>query len=100
MGFGPESLRLSDLARDRVASRATTSPPHISTAPSPDSRAASYNGMSSAEQRQGNATPPKTFMHVVLHRLRTSCSVLQTALCYIEAVRPLIPELVHQDQTV
>lgn len=38
-------------------------------------------------------------MHEVLRRSRTSCSVLQTALCYIEALRPRIAELVNQEQT-
>jgi PHO85 cyclin-5 len=38
-------------------------------------------------------------VHEVLRRSRTSCSVLQTALCYIEALRLKIPELVHQERT-
>lgn len=77
----------------------TASSPHVSTAPRVLSRAATCNDLSSAEQARGNAAPLKTFVHEVLRRSRTSCSVLQTALCYIEALRPRIPELVHQEQT-
>ena len=77
----------------------TASSPHVSTAPRILSRAATQNDISSAEQARGNTAPLKTFVHEVLRRSRTSCSVLQTALCYIEALRPTIPELVHQEQT-
>lgn len=77
----------------------TASSPHVSTAPRIVSRAATYNDLSSAEQARGNAAPLKTFVHEVLRRSRTSCSVLQTALCYIEALRPRINELVQQEQT-
>jgi len=77
----------------------TASSPHVSTAPRILSRAATHNDLSSAEQARGSTAPFKTFVHEVLRRSRTSCSVLQTALCYIEAVRPRISELVHQEQT-
>lgn len=75
------------------------SSPHASTAPRNLSRAATHTDLSSFEQARCNATPLKTFVHEVLRRSRTSCSVLQTALCYIEALRSKIPELVHQEQT-
>ena len=77
----------------------TASSPHVSTAPRILSRAATHIDLSSAEQARGTAAPLKTFVHEVLRRSRTSCSVLQTALCYIEALRSRIPELVHQEQT-
>ncbi len=77
----------------------TASSPHVSTAPRVLSRAATHHDLSSAEQARGSTAPLKTFVHEVLRRSRTSCSVLQTALCYIEALRPRIPELVHQEQT-
>ena len=80
-------------------STSTTVPsPHVSTTPRKLSRASTYVDLSLAEQARGNAAPLKTFVHEVLRRSRTSCSVLQTALCYIEALRPKIPELVHQEQ--
>ncbi|KAL5476440.1 PCL5_1 [Sanghuangporus weigelae] len=39
--------------------------------------------------------PIRTFVQKVLRRSRTTCSVLQSALCYIEAVRRKVPELVE-----
>ena len=77
----------------------TVPSPHVSTAPRILSRAATHIDLSSADQARGTAAPLKTFVHEVLRRSRTSCSVLQTALCYIEVVRSRIPELVHQEQT-
>lgn len=40
----------------------------------------------------------KSFVHEVLRRSRTSGSVLQTALCYIEAIRSKVPGLVQQEK--
>ncbi|KAE9411244.1 hypothetical protein BT96DRAFT_983016 [Gymnopus androsaceus JB14] len=42
-----------------------------------------------------NLVPMKGFVHEVLRRSRTSGSVLQTALCYLEAIRPRISELIQ-----
>ncbi|TFK44406.1 hypothetical protein BDQ12DRAFT_717562 [Crucibulum laeve] len=42
--------------------------------------------------------PIKGFVHEVLRRSRTSGCVLQTALCYLEAIRPKIPELIRQNR--
>ena len=77
----------------------SASSPHVSTAPRSLSRTQTQIDVCSAEQARGNAAPLKTFVHEVLRRSRTSTSVLQTALCYIEALRQKIPELVHQEQT-
>ena len=76
----------------------TVSPSHVSTAPRKLSRAATHTDLSSTEQARVNAAPLKTFVHEVLRRSRTSCSVLQTALCYIEALRTKVPELVRQER--
>jgi hypothetical protein len=43
---------------------------------------------------QCDVAPMKGFVHEVLRRSRTSGSVLQTALCYLEAIRAKVPELV------
>ena len=53
-----------------------------------------------AEQSQSkvNLLLIKGFVHEVLRRSRTSGCVLQTALCYIEAVRPRIPELLQRQK--
>lgn len=42
--------------------------------------------------------PMKGFVHEVLRRSRTSGTVLQTALCYLEAIRAKVPELVSQEK--
>ncbi|KAI0305543.1 hypothetical protein B0F90DRAFT_1815154 [Multifurca ochricompacta] len=72
---------------------------HTATAPRNLSRVATHIDLSSAEQARGNIVPLKTFVHEVLRRSRTSYNVLQTALCYIEALRSKVPELVHQERT-
>jgi hypothetical protein len=78
--------------------QSTASSPHASTGRNL-SRAVTLTDLSSTDQARVNATPLKTFVHEVLRRSRTSCSVLQTALCYIEALRSKVPELVHQERT-
>jgi len=47
---------------------------------------------------QTNLVPIKGFVHEVLRRSRTSGSVLQTALCYLEAIRSKVPELVEKEK--
>ena len=46
-----------------------------------------------------NLVPIKSFVHEVLRRSRTSGQVLQTALCYLEAIRAKVPELVQQEKS-
>ncbi|EMD37896.1 hypothetical protein CERSUDRAFT_114533 [Gelatoporia subvermispora B] len=46
----------------------------------------------------GNVLPIKGFVHEVLRRSRTSTGVLQTALCYLEAVRMKVPELLNREK--
>ncbi|KAJ6499105.1 hypothetical protein C8R45DRAFT_104114 [Mycena sanguinolenta] len=48
---------------------------------------------------RSNLVPIKGFVHEVLRRSRTSGSVLQTALCYLEAIRPKVPELIRKAQS-
>ncbi|KAF9469900.1 hypothetical protein BDZ94DRAFT_39116 [Collybia nuda] len=47
---------------------------------------------------RSNLVPIKGFVHEVLRRSRTSGCVLQTALCYLEAIRSKVPELVSQER--
>ncbi|KAH6897572.1 hypothetical protein BKA70DRAFT_1528649 [Coprinopsis sp. MPI-PUGE-AT-0042] len=42
--------------------------------------------------------PVRGFVHEVLKRSRTSGGVLQTALCYLEAIRPKLAELIRQEK--
>lgn len=42
--------------------------------------------------------PVRGFVHEVLKRSRTSGGVLQTALCYLEAIRPKLTDLIRQEK--
>ncbi|EKM54487.1 uncharacterized protein PHACADRAFT_97448, partial [Phanerochaete carnosa HHB-10118-sp] len=42
--------------------------------------------------------PIRGFVHEVLRRSRTSTGVLQTALCYLEAVRSKVPDILQQER--
>ncbi|KAF7983636.1 hypothetical protein HWV62_20576 [Athelia sp. TMB] len=43
--------------------------------------------------------PLKGFVHEVLRHSRTSGTVLQTALCYLEAIRTKVPELMEREKS-
>lgn len=78
------------------------SPPSpAASAPTPSSQTLvqSDHDMTSAFGSRNNLVPIKGFVHEVLRRSRTSGSVLQTALCYLEAIRPKVPELVREENT-
>lgn len=45
-----------------------------------------------------NLLPMKTFVHEVLRRSRTSGNILQAALCYLEAIRSKVPEILQQER--
>ncbi|PFH53801.1 hypothetical protein AMATHDRAFT_1027 [Amanita thiersii Skay4041] len=49
-------------------------------------------------QAKNTLVPIKGFVHEVLRRSRTSGCVLQTALCYLEAIRPKIPQLIQKQR--
>ena len=103
-------------------SECVTSPPSISTGfstlfasrntqlPSPvsptshETPSPSAGGCESHSQAPDGSTgcnliPIKGFVHEVLRRSRTSTGVLQTALCYLEAVRSKVPELLRTEKT-
>ncbi|KLO04490.1 hypothetical protein SCHPADRAFT_917907 [Schizopora paradoxa] len=83
------------------------SPCSPSTQPSPPS----YSGLAQATaffgEQIGDGTvvtekelvPIRIYVHDVLRRSRTTCSVLQSALCYIEAIRKRIPELAELEKS-
>lgn len=77
------------------------SPISPSTRPSPlptvpDFETSRQFPISSANKSQ--LLPIKTFVHEVLRRSRTSTGVLQTALCYLEAVRRKVPEVLRKEK--
>jgi hypothetical protein len=45
-----------------------------------------------------NMATMKCFIHEVLRRSRTSGCILQTALCYLEAIRAKVPELLEEER--
>ncbi|KAF8434309.1 hypothetical protein L210DRAFT_3553588 [Boletus edulis BED1] len=48
-----------------------------------------------SQRHQCETAPMKGFVHEVIRRSRTLGSVLQTALCYLEAIRSKVPDLVY-----
>jgi len=53
---------------------------------------------SGSETDQNNLLPLQTFVHEVLKHSHTSGSILQTALCYLEAIRPKVPEVFRDEK--
>ncbi|KAG9220724.1 hypothetical protein CCMSSC00406_0003823 [Pleurotus cornucopiae] len=81
-------------------SPSTREPPSPLSTPSPTSRKSDINRIGDASANastQHGLVPIKGFVHEVLRRSRTSACVLQTALCYLEAIRSKVPELVRQE---
>ncbi|KAG6898182.1 hypothetical protein C0992_004169 [Termitomyces sp. T32_za158] len=83
----------SPISPSNRSSLSPSLPPSINTSFSP-----SDVDMASASSLRGNLVPIKSFVHEVLRRSRTSGCVLQTALCYLEAIRAKVPELVRAEK--
>ncbi|KAI9062883.1 hypothetical protein FKP32DRAFT_1612131 [Trametes sanguinea] len=85
------------------ATRNTQLPSPVSptTRPSPSPPVNGCESYSQAPESSGgsNLIPIRGFVHEVLRRSRTSTGVLQTALCYLEAVRSKVPELLRKEKT-
>ncbi|KIJ18938.1 hypothetical protein PAXINDRAFT_166854 [Paxillus involutus ATCC 200175] len=77
----------------------TTQPSPVTSPVAPHSRQALRSPEVCTVQTQPcDVASMKGFVHEVLRRSRTSGSVLQTALCYLEAIRAKIPELVIREK--
>jgi PHO85 cyclin-5 len=94
---GPHAVYLSQrLAKPAAPSsllalnRLSPSQPSLPTAPV----LIQSTGTSEAEAL---LVPVRGFVHAVLKRSRTSGGVLQIALCYLEAIRPKLAELIRQE---
>ncbi|KAL4255012.1 hypothetical protein ABKN59_003910 [Abortiporus biennis] len=74
----------------------TTRPSPCSPSPSTDTDEATVQDNCSNSQ----LVPIKGFVYEVLRRSRTSAGVLQTALCYLEAVRSKVPELLRKEKMI
>jgi len=77
--------------------RSPVSPPSL-TSPATSLPARSASSDQCPASSRTNLVPIKGFVHEVLRRSRTSGSVLQTALCYLEAIRAKVPELARLEQ--
>ncbi|KAI0775725.1 hypothetical protein BD413DRAFT_602911 [Trametes elegans] len=76
------------------------SPVSPTSRPSPPSSGDGSESYTQAPESSGgcNLIPIKGFVHEVLRRSRTSTGVLQTALCYLEAVRSKVPDLLRKEK--
>ncbi len=94
----PTSCSLSTLFACRNTQLPSPVSPTSHQTPSPTGE----QGESYAQAPEGpgssNLVPIKGFVHEVLRRSRTSTGVLQTALCYLEAVRSKVPELLRMEK--
>ncbi|KAI0358455.1 hypothetical protein OH77DRAFT_1358030, partial [Trametes cingulata] len=97
----PSSLMTAGLSK-LLASRNSQLPSPVSptSGPSPSPPAEGCESYSQAPESSGgsNLIPIRGFVHEVLRRSRTSTGVLQTALCYLEAVRAKVPELLRKEK--
>ena len=74
----------------------------ISPSMQPSPIASQFTSAPSTQQPNGtqcNLVPIKGFVHKVLRRSRTSSCVLQTALCYLKAIRSNVPQLIKKEKT-
>lgn len=100
--FSPQTQLLESNSRNRLPSKAqqtttaSTSIPTSHTIPAATATPALIQPCTSSELR--NLVPIRGFVHEVLRRSRTSGCVLQTALCYLEAIRPKIAEYAHLER--
>ncbi|KAI0743553.1 hypothetical protein C8Q80DRAFT_1106979 [Daedaleopsis nitida] len=98
----PSSLSATGCAPTLFATRNTQLPSPISptshqTPSPPGARFESYSQAPDGCDGS-NLVPIKGFVHEVLRRSRMSTGVLQTALCYLEAVRSKVPDLLRKEQ--
>jgi hypothetical protein len=97
-------INKSNSFHHRITQLPSPSTPSTQRSPSSPPPSTSSNGSrksdssTSSVHRRNTLVPIKGFVHEVLKRSRTSGNVLETALCYLEAIRSKIPELVRQDQ--
>jgi PHO85 cyclin-5 len=102
------SMKLQIPQKSRNRNTQLLSPVSPSTQPSPCSPSSSISSPAATIQitpQYAAVTPSsrshivliKGFVHEVLRRSRTSGGVLQTALCYLEAIRSKVPELLRKE---
>ena len=97
---GSDHLRGTNVLHSTSRTTHLPSPISPTTQPTPvTSPVASHSAQPVVCQLQRcDITPIKGFVHEVLRRSRTSGTVLQTALCYLEAIRSRVPDLVRKEK--
>ena len=90
LAFGNEQL-------SSPISESTSSTPQTTTTIS-STATTSTTATSLPPGNDSDLLPIRSFVHEVLRRSRTSGIVLQTALCYLEAVRPEVPNLLREEK--
>ena len=67
----------------------------VKTLPVTQTRSLGSHELVATQAARSNEVPMKSFVHELCRRSRTSGMVLQTALCYLEALRSKVPQLVR-----
>ncbi|KAI0348898.1 hypothetical protein OH77DRAFT_1432531 [Trametes cingulata] len=96
----PSSLMTAGLSKLLASRSQLPSPVSPMSRPSSSPPADGCESYSQAPESSGgsNLIPIRGFVHEVLCRSRTSTGVLQTALCYLEAVHAKVPELLRKEK--
>jgi hypothetical protein len=96
---GSDHLRGTNILHSTSRGTYLPSPISPTTQPTVISPVPPYSAQPVCPQLQRcDIAPIKCFVHEVLRRSRTSGTVLQTALCYLEAIRPRVPDLVRKEK--
>ena len=95
LAFGSEQL--SPIS-ESIPSIAQQTPTSTSSASSTAFTTTTTTATSLLPGNDSDLLPIRSFVHEVLRRSRTSGIVLQTALCYLEAVRPEVPNLLREER--
>jgi hypothetical protein len=99
LAFGSEHLSPISESIPSIAQQTSTS--STSSTASTTSSTTSTTSTTATSLLPGNDSdllPIRSFVHEVLRRSRTSGIVLQTALCYLEAIRPEVPNLLREER--
>jgi len=90
---------INQLPSSTPSTQASLPSSSVSVLPLPPSTTSAPQDISDDSDSRDNLVPIKGFVHEVLRRSRTSGCVLQTALCYLEAVRPKIPQIAQLEKS-
>ena len=95
LAFASEQLSPESIAQHTPTSTSSTA---STASTSTTTSTTSTTATSLLPVNDSELLPIRSFVHEVLKRSRTSGIVLQTALCYLEAVRPEVPNLLREER--